>query len=200
MALGDFLQSIGISFLKSPAVRPSNFNAILNKSTARTGPKWSREVVLRSQAQAEYNDDNIGHFGLNLRRYAHFTSPIRRYSDLVVHRALISALKLGDDGWRPEDLEKFSEFGESLSQCRAPRGRRRAGCAGPLSGRLSGRTHGFRVHRPDFRRHPLRPVSSRSTRPARTVWCPFAACATTIIATTRKNIPWLATAQGIFIG
>ncbi len=56
------------------------------------------EVVLRSQAQAEYAAENYGHFGLNLKRYAHFTSPIRRYADLVVHRALIRALKLGGDG------------------------------------------------------------------------------------------------------
>ena len=53
------------------------------------------EVVLRTQAQAEYAAENYGHFGLNLRRYAHFTSPIRRYADLIVHRALIRALKLG---------------------------------------------------------------------------------------------------------
>ena len=56
------------------------------------------EVVLRTQAQAEYAAENYGHFGLNLRRYAHFTSPIRRYADLIVHRALIRALKLGDGG------------------------------------------------------------------------------------------------------
>ena len=56
------------------------------------------EVVLRSQSQANYSSINVGHFGLNLRKYAHFTSPIRRYSDLIVHRALVSALKLGDDG------------------------------------------------------------------------------------------------------
>ncbi len=56
------------------------------------------EVVLRTQAQAEYSPENIGHFGLNLRRYAHFTSPIRRYADLLVHRALVRALKLGAGG------------------------------------------------------------------------------------------------------
>ena len=58
-------------------------------------------MVLRSQSQAEYSPDNIGHFGLNLHRYAHFTSPIRRYADLIVHRALISALGLGKDGLTP---------------------------------------------------------------------------------------------------
>ena len=55
-------------------------------------------MVLRSQSQAEYSPENIGHFGLNLRRYAHFTSPIRRYADLIVHRALIAALGLGAGG------------------------------------------------------------------------------------------------------
>ena len=57
--------------------------------------KLVNEVVLRTQAQAEYAAENYGHFGLNLRRYAHFTSPIRRYADLIVHRALVRALKLG---------------------------------------------------------------------------------------------------------
>ena len=56
------------------------------------------DLVLRSQAQAVYSASDDGHFGLRLRNYTHFTSPIRRYSDLVVHRALIKALKLGDDG------------------------------------------------------------------------------------------------------
>jgi ribonuclease R len=54
--------------------------------------------VLRTQMQAIYSDENVGHFGLNLTKYAHFTSPIRRYADLVVHRALVRALGLGADG------------------------------------------------------------------------------------------------------
>jgi ribonuclease R len=60
--------------------------------------------VLRTQAQAEYSPENIGHFGLSLRRYAHFTSPIRRYADLIVHRALVRALRLGPGGL-PEGVE-----------------------------------------------------------------------------------------------
>ncbi|HKJ73354.1 MAG TPA: ribonuclease R [Alphaproteobacteria bacterium] len=115
MALGDFLDSIGLKLLKSPSVKPSNFNGILKKVEGTDRAEMVSEIVLRSQAQAEYSPENIGHFGLNLGRYAHFTSPIRRYSDLVVHRALISALDLGGDGWNPEDLERFGEFGEALS-------------------------------------------------------------------------------------
>jgi ribonuclease R len=74
------------------------------------------EVVLRSQAQAEYSAENYGHFGLNLRRYAHFTSPIRRYADLVVHRALIRGLGLGEGALPPtETLESLSEVAAQIS-------------------------------------------------------------------------------------
>src|SRR5690606_18329419 len=73
------------------------------------------ELVLRSQAQAQYSPDNIGHFGLALRRYAHFTSPIRRYADLLVHRALIAGFGLGEGGLRAEDSGPFAEWGEHIS-------------------------------------------------------------------------------------
>ncbi len=96
--LRDFLQSMDLSFPKGGNLRPSMFNAILKRTAETEQAPLVSQVVLRSQAQAEYNPENIGHFGLNLLKYAHFTSPIRRYADLVVHRALISALKLGDDG------------------------------------------------------------------------------------------------------
>ena len=73
------------------------------------------EVVLRTQAQAEYSPKNIGHFGLNLRRYAHFTSPIRRYADLVVHRGLVKALGLGPGGL-PEGMEaRLDAIGAEIS-------------------------------------------------------------------------------------
>jgi ribonuclease R len=73
------------------------------------------EVILRSQSQAEYSVENIGHFGLNLRRYAHFTSPIRRYADLLVHRALITALKLGPGGLRPQDEPHLARVAGEIS-------------------------------------------------------------------------------------
>jgi len=97
-ALREFLATLDISLGKGGALRPDVFNRILQLVKGRDVERLVNEVVLRSQAQAEYSAENFGHFGLNLRRYAHFTSPIRRYADLVVHRALIRALKLGADG------------------------------------------------------------------------------------------------------
>jgi ribonuclease R len=94
-ALREFLASIDVSFPKSGALKPALFNRILQRVKGSEYEKLVNEVVLRSQAQAEYAAENYGHFGLALRRYAHFTSPIRRYADLIVHRALIRALKLG---------------------------------------------------------------------------------------------------------
>ena len=91
----NFLQTLDISSPKGGVLRPEQFNAILARVKGRDVEKLVNEIVLRTQAQAEYAAENYGHFGLALRRYAHFTSPIRRYADLIVHRALIRALKLG---------------------------------------------------------------------------------------------------------
>jgi ribonuclease R len=110
--LGEFLMTLGVKFAKGERVRPSHFNAILARVNGAPAEALVNEVVLRSQAQAEYTHENYGHFGLNLRRYAHFTSPIRRYADLVVHRALIRALKLGEGGlpdMAPKDLADIAE-------------------------------------------------------------------------------------------
>ncbi len=97
-ALRDFLGSLDMSFPKAGSLRPSQFNRVLKRVAGTPNAHLVNEVVLRSQSQAEYAVQNIGHFGLNLRRYVHFTSPIRRYADLLVHRALISALSLGTGG------------------------------------------------------------------------------------------------------
>jgi ribonuclease R len=103
-ALREFLATLDMSFPKAGALRPQAFNRILAQVKGKDAEQLVNEVVLRSQAQAEYSADNYSHFGLNLRRYAHFTSPIRRYADLIVHRGLIRALKLGRDGL-PEAAE-----------------------------------------------------------------------------------------------
>lgn len=97
-ALREFLATLDIKLAKGQAMRPGDFNKILARVKGTEHETLVNEVVLRTQAQAEYSADNYGHFGLNLRRYAHYTSPIRRYADLVVHRALIRAQHLGSDG------------------------------------------------------------------------------------------------------
>jgi ribonuclease R len=114
--LQEFLKTLDIPFAKSGALRPSVFNRVLAQVSGHDSEPLVNEVVLRSQAQAEYSAENYGHFGLNLRRYAHFTSPIRRYADLIVHRALIRALGLGE-GALPESetVESLSEIAAEIS-------------------------------------------------------------------------------------
>ncbi|WP_315812824.1 ribonuclease R [Bradyrhizobium sp. SZCCHNR2028] len=111
-ALQEFLKTLDVPFAKSGALRPSLFNRVLTLVAGQDYEHLVNEVVLRSQAQAEYSTDNYGHFGLNLRRYAHFTSPIRRYADLVVHRGLLRALNLGDgalpDSETPDHLAEVA--------------------------------------------------------------------------------------------
>jgi ribonuclease R len=115
-ALREFLATLDISLPKTGALRPEGFNRILDRVRGRDTEKLVNEIVLRSQAQAEYAAENYGHFGLNLRRYAHFTSPIRRYADLIVHRALIRALKLGDGGLpNAEDARSLGETAAKIS-------------------------------------------------------------------------------------
>ena len=115
--LGDFLSTIGLSWTKGEPPRTDRFNKLLAQT--RDGPHAEivNEVVLRTQMQAIYSPDNIGHFGLNLQRYAHFTSPIRRYADLIVHRALIRAEKLGDDGLTDYEIARLKETGEHITAC-----------------------------------------------------------------------------------
>jgi ribonuclease R len=114
--LREFLKTLEMPFSPTGALRPAVFNRILAQVKGRDAEPLVNEVVLRSQAQAEYSADNYGHFGLNLRRYAHFTSPIRRYADLIVHRALIRALGLGE-GALPdtETFETLSEVAAAIS-------------------------------------------------------------------------------------
>jgi ribonuclease R len=112
---GQVLSSINMSFAKGQALRPAAFNRILERVKDGPHAEMINEVTLRTQAQAEYNVENIGHFGLNLRRYAHFTSPIRRYADLIVHRALIRALGLGDDGLPDAQIERLQQIAADIT-------------------------------------------------------------------------------------
>ena len=114
-ALREFLASLDIPFAKAGALKPAQFNRVLARVKGSEYEKLVNEVVLRTQAQAEYAAENYGHFGLALRRYAHFTSPIRRYADLIVHRALIRALKLGDGGLPDQDPGTLSEIAARIS-------------------------------------------------------------------------------------
>jgi ribonuclease R len=114
--LRQFLETLHISLPKGGALRAEQFNRILDMVRGKDVEKLVNEVVLRSQAQAEYGSENYGHFGLNLRRYAHFTSPIRRYADLIVHRGLIRALKFGDGGLPGgQDVAALAEIGAQIS-------------------------------------------------------------------------------------
>jgi len=113
--LADFLGTLGMPWAKGEAPATFRFNRLLRET--RDGPHAEivNEVVLRTQMQAHYSDDNIGHFGLNLQRYAHFTSPIRRYADLIVHRALIRAEKLGDDGLTDYEMGQLSTIADRIT-------------------------------------------------------------------------------------
>ena len=114
-ALSEFLATIGIKLAKGQVIKPMQFNDILAKVRGTEHENIVNEIVLRTQAQAEYVAENYGHFGLHLRRYAHFTSPIRRYADLVVHRALVRALDLGPGGLPDMGREHLAEIAARIS-------------------------------------------------------------------------------------
>ena len=102
--LRDFLGTLGLKLPAAGQLKPDDFNRVLAAAKGLPVAELVNEVVLRSQSQADYRPLNAGHFGLHLARYAHFTSPIRRYADLIVHRSLIRALRLGDGGLEDSDV------------------------------------------------------------------------------------------------
>ncbi|WP_207460629.1 ribonuclease R [Azospirillum sp. SYSU D00513] len=114
--LREFLGDLGYSLPKVEALKPEHFTRILQKAEGRPESPLVSEIILRAQSQAVYSPENLGHFGLALERYAHFTSPIRRYADLIVHRALIRAHKLGVGGLDDEAVAALPDIGEHISK------------------------------------------------------------------------------------
>ncbi len=115
VALKDYLKTFGIEFALGQVVRPATFNRIIERVSEADGRPQIMEQVLRTQTQAYYGPNNHGHFGLALGSYAHFTSPIRRYADLIVHRALVRAWRLGDGGLTGQETDSMEVIGELIS-------------------------------------------------------------------------------------
>ncbi|WP_353473317.1 ribonuclease R [Salipiger sp. H15] len=114
-ALRETAIASGLTLAKGQVLKTSHLNKLLHDAAGREDAELINLATLRSMTQAYYNPENFGHFGLALRNYAHFTSPIRRYSDLIVHRGLITAHGWGDDGLSPEDIERLQQTAEHIS-------------------------------------------------------------------------------------
>ena len=113
--LCDFLPALNLKFSLGERATPARFNKLLAQAQDKDLAETVSMAVLRSQSQAFYTPDGSGHFGLNLEHYGHFTSPIRRYADLVLHRALIKTFELGEDGTTAEEASRLKEIGEHIS-------------------------------------------------------------------------------------
>ncbi|MBT0957494.1 ribonuclease R [Alphaproteobacteria bacterium KMM 3653] len=115
-ALRETAQASGLVLAKGQVLQTRHLNRLLEQAAGTDHAELINISTLRSMTQAYYGPKNFGHFGLALKTYAHFTSPIRRYSDLIVHRALVTAHCWGDDGLTPEDIERLEPTGEHISQ------------------------------------------------------------------------------------
>ena len=115
VALKDYLATFGIEFALGQVIKPGTFNRIIERLGDASGREEIMEQLLRTQMQARYGPERLGHFGLALASYAHFTSPIRRYADLLVHRSLVKGYRLGEGGLPPGDEERFEQIGEQIS-------------------------------------------------------------------------------------
>ena len=115
-AAREFLAAFDLSLPKGQTIKPGQINLLLTKAKESPYSHLVSQMLLRTQSQAIYHPENIGHFGLALQRYAHFTSPIRRYADLLVHRSLIRAFDLGPGGLSDEEMVTLEERAEHISQ------------------------------------------------------------------------------------
>ncbi len=114
--LREVVESVGLTLPKGQVLKTAQLNKLLDAVAGTENSEIVSIAVLRSMTQAYYSAQNFGHFGLHLKRYAHFTSPIRRYADLVVHRALIKAHGWGSDGQTPEEVADLDATAEHISQ------------------------------------------------------------------------------------
>ncbi|MEM7731797.1 MAG: ribonuclease R [Pseudomonadota bacterium] len=115
-SLRDVAEAAGLTLAKGQALKTGHLNQLLHAAAGTDHSDVVNMSTLRAMTQAYYAPANFGHFGLALKSYAHFTSPIRRYADLIVHRALIMAHGWGDDGLRPVDIERLDSTGEHISE------------------------------------------------------------------------------------
>ncbi|MES2120546.1 MAG: VacB/RNase II family 3'-5' exoribonuclease [Pseudomonadota bacterium] len=115
VALKEYLATFGVEFALGQVIKPGIFNRIIERVGDGDGREEIMEQLLRTQMQARYGPERLGHFGLALATYAHFTSPIRRYADLLVHRGLVRAYRLGDGGLPAGEEERFEAIGEQIS-------------------------------------------------------------------------------------
>ncbi|MFV0513697.1 MAG: ribonuclease R [Jhaorihella sp.] len=115
-SLRETAQASGFTLARGQVLQTRHLNALLNAAEGTEFDELINLSTLRSMAQAYYSPENFGHFGLALQHYAHFTSPIRRYADLVVHRALISAHRWGKDGLSPDEIERMEQTATHISE------------------------------------------------------------------------------------
>jgi ribonuclease R len=111
----SFITELGYTLTSKEEIVSKHLNALLKEVEGKPEAPLVNTIILRSQSQAVYGSLNIGHFGLSLERYAHFTSPIRRYADLIVHRSLTKELKLGEGGLTESEIKKIEEISDHIS-------------------------------------------------------------------------------------
>ncbi len=114
-SLRETAQSAGLNLAKGQVLQTRHLNNLLKQARETEFSEQISISTLRSMQQAYYGPENFGHFGLALKSYAHFTSPIRRYADLIVHRALIAAHGWGDDGLTPDEIVRLEETSKHIS-------------------------------------------------------------------------------------
>ncbi|MFV0361383.1 ribonuclease R [Tropicimonas sp.] len=115
-ALRETAEASGLTLARGQVLQTRHLNKLLHDAAGSDVAEMINLVTLRSMTQAYYSPENFGHFGLALKCYAHFTSPIRRYADLMVHRGLITAHGWGKDGLSPDDIERLPATAEHISE------------------------------------------------------------------------------------